>query len=410
MPLIFIMILISLPAMVLVAAGLAMTTGVNEHDFDRRWTTFLLIAAILMSLPLAIFGDRVRTGTYGLVLILEFPALIAVLSMLLINVRKIFQSWTSDRLLYTMMLAALALLFGRMAISSFTSAIILMMGAIVLSLVWLAIRAMRGKVLTILGACLLTLVFLEAIGVLDQHFIYVSPLLRSAYKAAGIMAVVFTPLFSIALIARGLESGAESQKARRDCILGISLSIAFIASLFRHGLIVNATGHASEDHMPFVAVGMAVIAGIFLAFNLNHNAFKFGMGYALIMAVLITLSYAAAWIVDPVRVTMNRAENIQQALEHYKHEQGIYPSNLNQLSPSYLIHIRRPFTGRGQIWCYQGGEAFYRLGYAYYQRYYYGSPLDPLLEIRIVDTAGDSPDGPWMCDQELELIRATRGL
>ena len=89
----------------------------------------------------------------------------------------------------------------------------------------------------------------------------------------------------------------------------------------------------------------------------------------------------------------------------FQQDTGGYPEDLSELSPRYLPIIFGPLTGRGQVWCYQAGENYYRLGYAFYQRYYYQSPLDPFSEVKIYRQVGQPPPGPWMCDQELELIK-----
>ena len=110
-------------------------------------------------------------------------------------------------------------------------------------------------------------------------------------------------------------------------------------------LIVNATGHASEDHMPFVAASTSVFTGILLGFTLDQGEFLFGMGYALILAVLTQLPYAAARMVDPLEITVNPGKTIKQALVRFKQETGGYPSDLDQLSLDYLIHRLRSLTG-----------------------------------------------------------------
>jgi len=174
--------------------------------------------------------------------------------------------------------------------------------------------------------------------------------------------------------------------------------------------MVNASGHASEDHIPAGIVGLAVVVGILLAFGLRQRRLGPGLAYMLLMSVVITLAYISAWLVHPLTVTTNRVNRIDQAVERYHQEQGSYPSSLAQLMPDQLLFKLPPLTGRGQVWCYQGGVDYYRLGYAYYQRYYELGSFHPLSEIRIHSAVGQPPEGPWMCDAELEFIQSTGGL
>jgi hypothetical protein len=145
--------------------------------------------------------------------------------------------------------------------------------------------------------------------------------------------------------------------------------------------MVNASGHASEDHMPAGIVGLAVVAGILLAFGLRQR--RPGLAYMLLMPVVITLAYVSAWLVDPLAVTTNRVKRIDHAVGRYYQEQGGYPSSLAQLTSDQMLYMLPPLTGRGQVWCYQGGVDYYQLGYAYYQRYYKWGSFQPFSEIRI---------------------------
>jgi hypothetical protein len=71
---------------------------------------------------------------------------------------------------------------------------------------------------------------------------------------------------------------------------------------------------------------------------------------------------------------------------------------------------RGPGGERGQVWCYQGGSDYYRLGYVFIQRYYEPTLFRPFVEIRVYSSAGQPPDSGWMCDDELLRGEATRGL
>ncbi|MFA9407110.1 MAG: hypothetical protein ACERKX_14955, partial [Anaerolineales bacterium] len=372
MPLNLIMILISIPAALLSLVGFAWLTKRNKEERNRGWTLFLLGAAIMMTLPLAIFAARVRIGGIELILVLEIPALVSVLTLILLEIRKIYQCWQSERVLYSTLLTALVLLFGFMAAGDTSLPLILLVPALILAVAWWALQKLGWSMLASLGAVLVVILLLEATGAFDQHMVYTTPWLRLTVRFGGIFILIAALLISVLLIDRGLKAhnSGDMRHTYRNFIISGLICLGLALSTFRHGLMVNASGHASEDHMPAGIVGLAVVVGILLAFGLRQRRLGPGLAYMLLMPVVITLAYVSAWLVDPLTVTTNRVNRIDQAVERYHQEQGSYPSSLAQLMPDQLLFKLPPLTGRGQVWCYQGGVDYYRLGYAYYQRYY----------------------------------------
>ena len=101
-------------------------------------------------------------------------------------------------------------------------------------------------------------------------------------------------------------------------------------------------------------------------------------------------------------------------IEQYKQDNGQYPPGLESLTPDYTAWILGPLTGRGQVWCYQSGADFYRLGYALFQRYYDwgdGTPFyEPYYAIEVPAAAGQPPPTDWMCTVELDKLKEHGGL
>ena len=93
MLLILYLTLIGVIAVLLILAGIWMVSAQSQGDRTRRWIIFLLASSILLAIPLAVFADGLRTSSSGLVLILETPALIGILTLLIINGRRIFDRW-----------------------------------------------------------------------------------------------------------------------------------------------------------------------------------------------------------------------------------------------------------------------------------------------------------------------------
>ncbi len=162
--------------------------------------------------------------------------------------------------------------------------------------------------------------------------------------------------------------------------------------------------------MPFGVAGLGAVVGILMALGLQGRRSRLGLAYALLVPAVISLAYPAGWLVNPQAVTTARAERIDQAIGRFHQDTGAYPASLEELTPGYLSFVGAPLTGHGQVWCYQGGPDYYRLGYAFYQRYYGSTFPEPFYEIRVHNMAGQPPPGPWMCDAELEFIRTTAGL
>jgi hypothetical protein len=154
--------------------------------------------------------------------------------------------------------------------------------------------------------------------------------------------------------------------------------------------------------------------GLVLILNLKGQSRWSGVAFLINTSVVITASYITGWLFDPRSITTARATDIQQAVEDYRQDTGTYPPDLNALIPDYQLIVLGPLTGRGQVWCYQSGTDYYRLGYVLFERYHQytdDTPFyEPYYEIMIPAAAGQPPDSGWICDSELERIRSHGGM
>jgi hypothetical protein len=146
---------------------------------------------------------------------------------------------------------------------------------------------------------------------------------------------------------------------------------------------------------------------MFLALTSGKRSLYVGLFFTIFCPILFLGVYAAGWRLNPHAITVSRAGRIAQALREYYQETGTYPQGLDSLTPGYLPLLLGPLNGRGQRWCYQAGEDFYRLGSIFFQRYY--NP-DMYYKIDVHSGAGEPPQGPWMCDEELQRMKDTGGL
>ena len=412
MLLILYLTLIGVIAVLLILAGIWVVSAQSQGDRTRRWILFLLATSVLLAVPLAVFAGGLRISASGLVLILEIPALIGILTLLIINGRAVFVRWQDEKGLVSSLLLLLLILLVVMTIGDPYLPLILLLPTIVLAGIWLATQRLELGGLVAISLGVLVLIMLDTVGVMAAHFVLATSWLWIAYKITSILILFLALALSALLVDRGLESmSANNLKTSLAFItLAALLLLSMAAATLRHGILTNATARAAEDHLPIGVVAVAVMVGLLLTFGLKHRHTRAGPTFTILVPVLIAVAYTSGWFLDPLAITSNRGEQINQAvLDHYQ-EKNIYPDTLSDLSPDYLPFILGPLTGRGQVWCYRSGDGYYQLGYVIYQRYYGPTFPEPHYEIKIVDFAGQTPDESWMCDDELELMKKTGGL
>jgi len=400
------------PAVLVLLAGGLMTLREKPAEPSRRWIIVLLSAAILLLVPINLSVEDITTSRIGIFLILLIPTIEGLLALTLIQRRAIYAQWQQEKVLISALLGALLLLIVGTARGEVYYPFLLILPAAFLALVWSLL--MRFELGILFGLSLLVLAgkTLEAAGLIGGREMFqgiefewiLIPLIFSWYILSLILPAV--------LIYRGLRSkDADKSRLASTCFILAGLLVAGqLATIMRHGVMVNATAHAAEDHLPFGEMLVAVLTGMVLLVVLNGKRRLIGLAFIILIPVLIASAYAAGWLVDPQAVTLARAERINAALEAYQQETGEYPASLNDLTPDYMPFILGPLTGRAQVWCYQGGQEYFRLGYVFIQRYYGPSFPDPHFEIKLHASDGDPPEAGWMCDQELEQARQTLGL
>ena len=404
--------LIGVTAVLLILAGFWVVSAQSQDDRTRRWILFLLASSILLVVPLAVFASGFRTSAPGLVLILEIPALIGILTLLIINGRAVYDRWQKERGLVSGLLLALLILLVVMMLGDPYLPLIALLPALVLAGIWLATRRLQVGGLVAISLVVLLLIMMDAVGVAAAHFILTTSWLWAAHKIISILTLFLALALSALLVDRSLESWSanDPKTSMAFMTLAVLMVLGLAAATLRHGILTNATARAAEDHLPIGVVAVAVVAGILLTFGLKQRHTRAGPTFTLLVPILIAVAYTSGWFFDPLAITSKRGEQINQAVLAYYEDKTVFPDNLSDLSPDYLPFILGPLTGRGQVWCYQTGEGFYKLGYVIFQRYYGPTFPEPYYEIKIVDFIGQTPEEPWMCDEELELMKETGGL
>ena len=116
-----------------------------------------------------------------------------------------------------------------------------------------------------------------------------------------------------------------------------------------------------------------------------------------------TLALSWGWNVSAFKLTEVRAARVDQAIADYYQDNQLYPADLTQLTPRYLLYLPPPVVVRRGSWCYQGGADFYRLGYVSGNFTYFEA--DFLAET--FAQAGAVPAGSWNCDDQVEQFQTS---
>jgi len=281
--------------------------------------------------------------------------------------------------------------------------------ALVFAGLWQLLRRLRGNLLNLLILVTFTVLLLEATGALNSRMI-TAVNWRGAISIFGEIGILLAFILQTLLIQRvfGTESGQE-RHFWIQLAMAVLLLIGVGAVEMRHGLLAEATGRAFEDHLPFLSLLLISIVGIVLIISLPGRKRFAGAAFMIIGMTWILAAYSLGWRVNSEQITQGRAERITQAIESYDQQNGSYPDSLNELTPRYLPVLLGPLTGHDQVWCYQGGQDFYRLGYVWYQRYASPEYPSPHVEIKIFSSNGQPVEQSWSCDQELQRFKQTIG-
>jgi hypothetical protein len=270
--------------------------------------------------------------------------------------------------------------------------------------------------LAVSGVLIALILIIDVLGMLGNHFVYNLPWLRSAYILISGLVSLLAVFVAALCLKRYLDEAPDSEgrKSGLYLVLAVVLVLCVGAVTLRHGVLVRATSRAAEDHLPFAVIAAGVAAGLLLALTATGVLRRAGIAFMILVPAVLAISYIVGLQFDPQAITAARANRLGQAIENYFWETGEYPGDLGELTPSPLLFISGPLTGRGQVWCYQSGPGFYRLGYVFFQRYYEypdGTPFfEPYYEIKVPYAAGQPPVGEWMCDEELQRYKQHGGL
>lgn len=413
MPITTLALLALFPAILILAGGSWVVRIFKPQDRILGWVLYCLVMALLLAPAALITWVVLRPGQPSFLQLLPLPSLVGLLAVLFYQIRDLAALWMRMKVLVSALVLAL---LGVIALSGllnpFLPVLILLAALLVAGLWGLCLRV--SKTLLILGGLLvLGLLAMDTLGLFANPAVYRIDLLRGVYQALNSAAFIpgLALVVAAASLERGFKANSEGEEPYSTFILAGLLAAGVCAALFKEGLLVNATAHPLEDHLPFAALALAVVTGMLLYVLLYRvKRAPLAVVYLVLMPVLLLVSYFAAWTFDPHAITEKQAGRIQEAIEEYSLMANVYPEELGSISPNYLFFIPPPLTARGTAWCYQGGKDYYRLGYVTYQHTSSGGEGGGQAEVVTHGSEGVLPEDAWNCDQELELVQKTGGL
>lgn len=403
------LLLTIIPAVLVMLAGLWITPWINQGIQSRRWLLFLIVIAIILLVPNVVYARHFRTGQEGLLLLVILPVLEGVLALILINSRSIYVLWEKEKASLSVLLLALVLLVVSTALGDPFLPLVIAIPPIFSAVLWAAGQRLNTRGLVTLSVVVLGWLLLEALGVSGSRLVIAATWSRAVHTIARLVSVILAFALAALLIYKAKWTENWHQTLSHLVLAGL-LVLGLNAIVVRSGILIKATGRAAEDHLPFGEVLVAIIGGMVLTGAMQGRRRLAGLAFVTLVPALIAGSYALGWQFDPQAITRYRADRLTQAIVRYHTDVGVYPLSLTALTPNYLPFILGPLTGRDQVWCYESGQDYYRLGYVYYQRYYGPTFPDPYYEIKIHSSAGQLPDGSWICDDELGRVEITGGL
>jgi hypothetical protein len=164
----------------------------------------------------------------------------------------------------------------------------------------------------------------------------------------------------------------------------------------------DSTTDSIDFILLFGPLSAVCVSGVWLSLNLHTcRNLWYGLFFTVFLAVSVIAVYVIAKRTDYHLLTEKHAATVARAVDSYYARNERYPQSLHQLVPRTVVFLPKPVILHGQDWCYQSGDAYYRLGYVSRDRW-----SSPALMVKIYKSAGDIPDLPALCKEETEAIIA----
>ena len=365
---------------------------------DRHRIVFYLATA---ALALFTLGFLIWTNPYGRELSSSMggwgmvPVSVALLTVVLIQVRQVAALWSTDRVLVIVLSGFLLVGLGFVWIAEhYVLYLVLGLSAGV------ALMLTVGRRLNLAVLVVLSLILWSFLFIANGGFFFFPQIEDLSWLQTGLNILGGVSLVAMIFLAAGTVYGGLQDENRRGLIWRLGLAAFLIAGSayyqFWDGVWSSAHGRAFEDHLPFAYLMFSLIGGIFLAIMLRGWRRLAGPAFTVIVTVFVTFVFTLGWNVSAFDLTESRAARVNQAIERYYQDYGRYPESLDALTPNYVLFLPAPVIVGNAGWCYQGGENYHRLGYVSGAFTY--SQSDFFAEV--FAQSGNLPsEGSWDCDE-----------
>lgn len=402
-----------LPALLVVIGGMLALRG-QENERRGRYLLLLLGMGVFSLLALYI-TMRFITEPYDQPFFqlsrLLTPALLAILALILLNVKEVADMSRGSRITAVFLALALLILTGLLWGSRMGMAYLILPGTLILAVGW-ALGRRYLWLSTLLGLlCLGVLLLVQWLisnppdyTAAPPPLLLRLPLLLSFYVIPG-LAVVMAGVLLTAVLQPENTSDTHTALSRSPwkqlMIAGLALILIIgLAYIIFWGSVWDQTSDGVFGFLISELAGvMAIGVGIAMTTALWGNRRLIGLLFIAVVPVLFYQTFEWGWEASYHAITERRAAQIAGALDQFHEREGHYPETLAALTPRDLLFIRRPVILAGESWCYQGGADFYRL--AAFHREFFSSPVS----LRVYEAAGEPPPGTWECEERLAAMK-----
>lgn len=403
-----------IPAILIVLGGISILQKGPEHTSSWRILFYLLfIGVLLMTVVFVIERISLEHNTWltNQISTLSTPIVIGVFALILTNLKLLAQLKQREKVLAILFgLILLALLVRSAWIQPYGMIQVILSVTLALAFVWVFASKYDALGIT-LSLLVLIMLALFSADYLDR----LSSLPEWLRNAIG--SLFFSlPGMVVALAAVWITSGLKlfrqsenNHKAPRNSIFWLSaifrfcfaaVLLVYLAYTIVWASIWDQTSDGLGGIMFATWSSFAAIAtGMLMGVTATKWYRSVGFIFAILVPALMFAAFSYGWSVSYHAITKERASRIQDAIESFYTENGRYSQELSELVPNYLLRIPEPIILRGESWCYQGGQDYYRLG-AFY-REYFSTPLS----LREYASAGNPPETNWACEQQLAAMK-----
>jgi hypothetical protein len=391
-----------LPALLLTLGGLLLLRSTEGEKAQQRFLLYLLVVGSLLLLALFIaiqMTPAQDNRPFWQVSVVLTPAVIGVLALIVLHGKYLVAMSRGAQVLALLLVVGCAGMAISYRNTRFDMTYSIVPGVLVLTLGWAVGRRFRKTAIFVAILLLFALFGLNGLFSAPAGAFPPSPppwlgvLLRMGFEALPGMLVVVAAV----LLTNSLES-RDGKLTRLPIVLALGLLGYLAYSIFWASVWDQTSdglgGLALSQPSALVAVG----AGMAMAIALSGWRRGTGLLFALLAPLLLYQSFEQGWQVPYHDLTGARAERIAQALAEYHEREGVYPPTLNTLTPRYLLRVPQPVELRGETWCYQGGDDFYRLG-AFF-REFFSMPV----RLQVYAAVGE-PDSVWTCEDQLAVMK-----